>query len=255
MNEEIIAPTVPVQEGITPGISGFSAPTVLSSQAGLDITKQNEQKITQMNQGLQYTVQPGDTLSGIASKQGVKTGDISGYKSGDPNFIYPGEVLSFKGTTPAAGVAVNQINQAKVEGLSDPDKEAALRKQEADAMAALSRAQATEDPVEKDQFTKDAEARIKALEDSTTAYLKDIQTLRANRDKLAIPGVRETEIKKQLNTLRSTEDQRQLQLEKDKMSEFEGQTLGFAKGRAAELDFKASFQRQEFALKERNLLT
>lgn len=44
--------------------------------------------------GSQYTVKPGDTLSGIAGQYGVSTSAISGYKSGDPNKIFPGETLS-----------------------------------------------------------------------------------------------------------------------------------------------------------------
>lgn len=48
-----------------------------------------------------YTVQAGDTLSGIAAKLGVATSAISGYKSGDPNLIYPGEVLTVNGGTAA----------------------------------------------------------------------------------------------------------------------------------------------------------
>ena len=40
-----------------------------------------------------YTVKRGDTLSNIASQYGVPTSQISGYKSGNPNLIYPGEQL------------------------------------------------------------------------------------------------------------------------------------------------------------------
>ena len=47
--------------------------------------------------GRTYTVQAGDTLSGIAAKFGVSTSAISGYRSGDPNLIYPGEVLKING--------------------------------------------------------------------------------------------------------------------------------------------------------------
>lgn len=47
--------------------------------------------------GRTYTVQAGDTLSGIAAKLGVSTGAISGYRSGNPNLIYPGEVLKING--------------------------------------------------------------------------------------------------------------------------------------------------------------
>lgn len=45
-----------------------------------------------------YTVVKGDTLSSIASRYGVKVSDITGYRSGNPNLIYPGEKLSI-GTT------------------------------------------------------------------------------------------------------------------------------------------------------------
>lgn len=45
-----------------------------------------------------YTVQAGDTLSGIAAKFGVSTSQISGYRSGNPNLIYPGETLTIGGT-------------------------------------------------------------------------------------------------------------------------------------------------------------
>ena len=46
----------------------------------------------------QYTVQEKDTLSAIAQKLGVSVSDISGYRSGDPNVIYPGEVLNVGGS-------------------------------------------------------------------------------------------------------------------------------------------------------------
>jgi hypothetical protein len=44
-----------------------------------------------------YTVKKGDTLSGIGAKLGVNYNSITGYKSGNPNLIYPGEVLSYGG--------------------------------------------------------------------------------------------------------------------------------------------------------------
>ena len=48
-----------------------------------------------------YTVQAGDTLSGIAAKLGVSTSQISGYRSGNPNLIYPGETLTIGGGSAA----------------------------------------------------------------------------------------------------------------------------------------------------------
>lgn len=53
----------------------------------------------------QYTVQKGDTLSGIGSRLGVDWKSITGYRSGNPNLIYPGEVLSYGGGTPAPAPA------------------------------------------------------------------------------------------------------------------------------------------------------
>ena len=47
--------------------------------------------------GRTYTVQAGDTLSVIAAKLGVSTSAISGCRSGNPNLIYPGEVLKING--------------------------------------------------------------------------------------------------------------------------------------------------------------
>lgn len=41
-----------------------------------------------------YVVQSGDTLSAIAARLGVKVSDISGYRSGNPNLIFPGENLT-----------------------------------------------------------------------------------------------------------------------------------------------------------------
>lgn len=53
------------------------------------------------------TVKSGDTLSAIAKQYGVSTSSISGYRSGDPNLIYPGEVLNLSST--GASVPANNI--------------------------------------------------------------------------------------------------------------------------------------------------
>ncbi|MDU2421314.1 MAG: GH25 family lysozyme [Bifidobacterium scardovii] len=41
------------------------------------------------------TVRAGDTLSGIAARLGISYTQLSGYRSGNPNVIYPGEVLRY----------------------------------------------------------------------------------------------------------------------------------------------------------------
>ena len=43
-----------------------------------------------------YTVRAGDTLSGIAARYGTTVSHIGGYRSGNPNIIYPGEVVQIR---------------------------------------------------------------------------------------------------------------------------------------------------------------
>lgn len=57
----------------------------------------NQKLAKPASSGRTYTVQPGDTLSGIAAKLGVAQSQITGFHSGNPNLIYPGEVLTIGG--------------------------------------------------------------------------------------------------------------------------------------------------------------
>lgn len=52
-----------------------------------------------------YTVKKGDTLSEIARQLGVKTGELTGFRSGDPNLIYPGEQIKVKAPSYAGEVS------------------------------------------------------------------------------------------------------------------------------------------------------
>lgn len=45
---------------------------------------------------IRYKVRPGDTVSGIAAKYGVRTNAVTGFRSGNANLIYPGEVLTIR---------------------------------------------------------------------------------------------------------------------------------------------------------------
>lgn len=60
-----------------------------------------------------YTVKPGDTLSKIASQYGTDIGSVTGYKSGDPNKIGVGEVLTIGGqkTAPANTIDAGNLGQ------------------------------------------------------------------------------------------------------------------------------------------------
>lgn len=57
--------------------------------------------------GQSYTVKEGDTLSKVASQYGVNISDISGYSSGNPDVIRPGENLTVKTRTQAPANTVN----------------------------------------------------------------------------------------------------------------------------------------------------
>ena len=59
-----------------------------------------------------YTVKKGDTLSGIGQRLGVDWKNISGFRSGDPNLIFPGEVLNIPSTT----------DYSKVQTIDDANK-------------------------------------------------------------------------------------------------------------------------------------
>ena len=50
-----------------------------------------------------YEVKQGDTLTAIARRLGVPINQITGYRSGDPNLIYPGEKLTIGEPTPELG--------------------------------------------------------------------------------------------------------------------------------------------------------
>ncbi|MBI0089140.1 LysM peptidoglycan-binding domain-containing protein [Bifidobacterium sp. W8113] len=45
--------------------------------------------------GRTVTVQRGDTLSGIAARLGIPQSRLHGYRSGNPNRIYAGEILTY----------------------------------------------------------------------------------------------------------------------------------------------------------------
>lgn len=57
-----------------------------------------------------YTIKAGDNLSKIASQYGVSIGDISGYRSGDPNKIFAGETVKINTRDIPSANTVNAAN-------------------------------------------------------------------------------------------------------------------------------------------------
>lgn len=63
--------------------------------------EEEKKRRTQNIQG--YTVQPGDTVNKIANRLGIDPSQISGFSSGNPNLIRPGETLNIQGDQPVGG--------------------------------------------------------------------------------------------------------------------------------------------------------
>lgn len=59
---------------------------------------------------VRYTVKSGDTAGAIAKRYGVPLSKISGYRSGNPNRIYVGEVLTIDVAAPSSGGKLNIID-------------------------------------------------------------------------------------------------------------------------------------------------
>ena len=70
--------------------------------------------------GQTHTVKSGDTLSAIAKQYGVGINDISGYKSGNPNLIYPGENLSIGGAKGQLPGSIPSATGATPTGVPSP---------------------------------------------------------------------------------------------------------------------------------------
>ena len=127
-----------------------------------------------------YTVQAGDTLGAIAGKLGVPVSQLTGYRSGNPNLIYPGETILVKGAdttskpvtllTSSAGQDTATDNKTKLEAIQNvvnsfsgsantPEQKAALKTFEAQMNAEINAAFA------QDGLTSDERAQKREWQD------------------------------------------------------------------------------------------
>ena len=70
-----------------------------------------------------YQIKKGDTLGAIAQKFGTTVGNISGFRSGDPDLIFPGETITIgtdKPTTPSTP-ATDRAGAIRGELATTPD--------------------------------------------------------------------------------------------------------------------------------------
>lgn len=136
-----------------------------------------------MKQDVKVDIKEGDTIWDLSQKLGVDVGAASGYRSGDPNLIYPGEQLMFKDVSldKYAQFAEDRLKSA---GMNNPEHSVPdMLKENADAakknmedkvqqsQQQQSQAQSNGKQVPKDMFAdpersdKDAQ-RKKALKDA-----------------------------------------------------------------------------------------
>lgn len=114
-----------------------------------------------------YVVKQGDTLSAIASRFGVKTSDLEGFRSGDPNLIFPGEKISVRQTgeikPSGTGTSVTTTGASNVQDEIKKINEDANKAQQEDFSVVTQEAEPT---VDLSTSGKLAETLISALSDT-----------------------------------------------------------------------------------------
>lgn len=178
-----------------------------------------------------------------------------------PNWTPTSPALNNPTGNPATQPIVDTINNTVQSGQLSSDQNQTLQQlqqKEAEALSHLTAARTAADT--KDYGTLNArmaeyQRSMKEYQDQLVSFHNELAPLRTKLTATMTPGAQEQEINTKLADLRNEAAKFKLQTEKDKFAEFQGQTQGFAQGRASEIDIKASFKNQEYALEEKNLLT
>lgn len=240
--------------------------SVISSTAGQNIVNTNTQNLQKIESGymgpsivdyLNSTGQNSDfaSRSKLASEKG-----ISGYTGSADQNTQLIQALRNVSSSPASSAMVNDINKAVgAGGLTEAERMGltGVQKSQDELTAASAKARAAleaKDYRGMDYWTAKADESRKKYEEDLSAYYETTKDLRARLATAMVPGEREKQLANDLNNIRSQAERFKLQTEQDKFREYEGQTMGFAGGRASEIDRKASFKNQEFMLQEKNLL-
>jgi len=241
--------------------------TTLSSLNGQKIVNENIQKLQQMQSSyagpsivdyLNSIRQPSD----IASREGLaKDAGIKNYIGTAEQNTQLLNLLRAPTNNPAQGQIVNSVNQSIQGGGGTPQdiqnysNAMDTQNQVFNDMSLAEAAKASGNYSEMDYRIKKAEEGTKALNESLTTLYADMKPLREKQLSLLTPGAREQELAKQVNDIKGQIDQFKIQTEEDKFSEFEGVTMGFAGGRASEIDIRAQFKLQRMATEANTLLT
>jgi hypothetical protein len=223
--------------------------TILSSNGGKRQNKKNQESLLNMEAnigGVQLDVQQGgisgETEIGLSKEEVTKR-------------ILSARKPSGLSSSPAVTRMEENINRAEEEGTIGGDQLANLRASESSALEAIAKAStAKDDPVALDAGIKSAQDLTKKYIDNLTTYNRNIETLREERKRLAVPGTREKELSKSANNIKTEIDQIQLTNERRKFEEFKGQTLGFAQKRGRAFDVETNFRVMERRLALQNVL-
>lgn len=210
-----------------------------SSSSGGSSSGGSSSKSTTLSSNFNYQVKSGDTLSGIASQYNVPVSQISGYRSGDPNLIYPGEVLTIRpsgSTTTSKSTTSDLSSLSSLLGSLSPSSQTATYGTEADYPSSFStdstRALSTTAGVDSTNLgftnTSDYESFIESItpDSGAPSSLNRVETYRDLLDEYGVSTLQD-----QLAQNISAQDELTAQFRAFANKEYEGQSMGMATGR------------------------
>ncbi len=230
--------------------------TTLSSVNGQQIATQNNAKLAAAQQSIDFTFDPSKETAAEYTKRTREA--IAAKNPGDPNNA---PMLRAPINNPAQAQTINGINQGIQSGGATPQNISSyssamdLQGNIFNDISLADAAKQSGNYSQMDYLIKRSEENTKLLNDQLAQLYKDMKPLREKQLQLMTPGAREQELAKQVNNIKGQVDQFKIQTEEDKFREFEGQTLGFAGGRASEIDIRAQFKLQRMAAEQNTLLT
>lgn len=170
----------------------------------------------------------------------------------------PGPIMG--GASPATQKMATDINNAVGQGGLTAQEKAGLDGLTTTQEGLLAAAAAARTSLESKDYpsmdfhTRRAEELQRTLADQLSSYYKETKPLRDRAMAALTPGEQEKQLGKKLLDIRGQADQFKEQTEMDKLREYEGQTLGFAGGRASEIDLKAQSRLRTMVAEEKNIL-
>src|SRR3990167_1737026 len=217
--------------------------TLLTSQAGADIVDNNRTKL-------------GAVESSIVPIQNLDTSSFT-----------PEQMKAFEAAkalipgSPASSKMRSEIDTATSQGGMTADERAGKDKLQSaqDAVTtAAAKARAAldaKDYTSMDYWTNKATADRQQYEKQLADYYDQTKALRQRMTENKTHSEKAQQNVQKLIDIRGQADAFKLQTEEDKFREYEGQTMGFAGGRASEIDIRAQFKLQRMATEANTLLT